>query len=89
MNMCLLPCVFKSCLLSSISSGLLVPPGVSTLPLSYLDVVIKDYYLEVYPSLSVPLWRPRPVYVSVSVTVHTAGRNEEQADEDILPNNSL
>ncbi len=26
---CLLPCVFKSCLLSAMSSGLLIIPGVS------------------------------------------------------------
>ncbi len=62
-------CVFKSCLLSSISSGLLVIPGVSTrysrcvyLALSTLDVVIKDCYFEVPPRLRVPrlslLWAP-------------------------------
>ncbi len=51
--MCLLPCVFKSCLLSSMSSGLLVIPGVSVC-LPYLDVIIKDYYFEVSPRLSVP-----------------------------------
>ncbi len=53
MIMCLLPCVFKSCLLSSILSGLLVTPGVPVC-LSYLDVVIKDYYFELYPRLRVP-----------------------------------
>ncbi len=54
-------CVFKSCLLNSTSSGLLVIPGVSTrysrcvyLALSTLDVVIKDYYFEVLPRLRVP-----------------------------------
>ncbi len=51
--MCLLSGVFKSCLLSSIWSGLLVIPGVSV-GLPYLDVVIKDYYFEVYPRLRVP-----------------------------------
>ncbi len=35
------------------SSGLLVTPGDSVC-LPYLDVVIKDYYLEVYPRLRVP-----------------------------------
>ncbi len=35
------------------SSGLLVIPGVSVC-LPYLDVIIKDYYLEVYPCLRVP-----------------------------------
>ncbi len=45
MIMSLLPSVFKSCLLSSMSSGLLIIPGVSVyLALSYLDVVIKDCY---------------------------------------------
>ncbi len=53
MIMSLLTCVFKSCLLSSMSSGLLVIPGVSTC-LPYLDVVIKDYYFEVSPRLRVP-----------------------------------
>ncbi len=51
--MSLLPCVFKSCLLSSMSSGLLVITGVSVslyLALSHLDVVIKDYYFEVISS---------------------------------------
>ncbi len=43
-------CVFKSCLLNSISSGLLVIPGVSTLPCVTLDVVSKDYYFEVTSS---------------------------------------
>ncbi len=47
-------CVFKSCLLNSISSGLLVIPGVSTLPCVTLDVVSKDYYFEVLPRLRVP-----------------------------------
>ncbi len=37
--MSLLPCVFKSCLLSSMSSGLLVIPGVSVC-LPYLDVCV-------------------------------------------------
>ncbi len=60
MIMCFLPCVFKYCLLNSISSGLLVTPGVHVcllcvyLVLSYLDVVIKDYYFEVSPRLRVP-----------------------------------
>ncbi len=35
------------------SSGLLVTPGVPVC-LPYLDVVIKDYYFEVYPRLRVP-----------------------------------
>ncbi len=43
-------CVFKSCLLNSTGSGLLVIPGVY-LVLSTLDVVIKDYYFEVPPRL--------------------------------------
>ncbi len=47
--MCLLPCVFKSCLLSSMSSGLLVIPGVSTLPcltlMSSLKTIILKYIL--------------------------------------------
>ncbi len=53
--------VFKSCLLYSMLSGLLVIPGVSTcysrcvyLALCYPDVVIKDYYFEVLPRLRVP-----------------------------------
>ncbi len=56
MIMCFLPCVFKSCLLNSISSGLLVIPVFLCvyLALSYLDVVIKDYYFEVSPRLRVP-----------------------------------
>ncbi len=29
------------------------------------------------------------IFYNIPDTVHTAGRNEEQADEDILPNNSL
>ncbi len=36
------------------SSGLLVIPGVSTLPCVTSDVVSKDYYFEVLPRLRVP-----------------------------------
>ncbi len=60
MIMSFIPCVFKSCLLSSMSSGLLVIPGVSVClhcPV-YPDVVIKDYYFEVYPRLRVPSFLP-------------------------------
>ncbi len=53
MIMSLLPSVFKSCLLSSMWSGLLGIPGVSVC-LPYLDVVSKDYYFEVSPRLRVP-----------------------------------
>ncbi len=49
MIMSLLPCVFKSCLLSSMSSGLLVIPGVSALPcltlMSSLKTIILKYLL--------------------------------------------
>ncbi len=49
MWLCWLPCVFKSCLLSSMSSGLLVIPGVSTLPcltlMSSLKTIILKYIL--------------------------------------------
>ncbi len=52
MIMSLLPCVFKSCLLSSMSSGLLVTPGVPvflTLPcltlMSSLKTIILSYIL--------------------------------------------
>ncbi len=42
-------CVFKSCLLNSTSSGLLVIPGVSTLPcvtlMSSLKTIILKYFL--------------------------------------------
>ncbi len=45
----LITCVFKSCLLSSMSSGLLVIPGVSTLPcltlMSSLKTIILKYIL--------------------------------------------
>ncbi len=51
--MCLLSGVFKSCLLSSMSSGLLVTPVVPVC-LPYLDVVNKDYYFELPPRLRVP-----------------------------------
>ncbi len=56
MIMCKLPCVFKSCLLSLISSGLLVTSRCILslcLVLSYLDVLIKDYYLSLCPRLRV------------------------------------
>ncbi len=47
--MCLLSSVFKSCLLSSMSSGLLVIPGVSALPcltlMSSLKTIILKYLL--------------------------------------------
>ncbi len=39
-------CVFKSCLLSSISSGLLVIPGVSTLPCLPLMLSLKTIILK-------------------------------------------
>ncbi len=39
-------CVFKSCLLSSISSGLLVIPGVSTLPCLPLMLSLKTIIFE-------------------------------------------
>ncbi len=57
MIMCKLPCVFKSCLLSLISSGLLVTPRCIlsvSLALSFL-VNIKDYYLSLSPRLRVPV----------------------------------
>ncbi len=55
MIMCLLSGVFKSCLLSSMSSGLLVTSRciLSLSPaLSCVDV-IKDYYLSLRPRLRV------------------------------------
>ncbi len=45
-DLCLLPCVFKSCLLYSISSGLLVIPGVSTLPCVTLMSSLKTIILK-------------------------------------------
>ncbi len=42
-------CVFKSCLLNSTSSGLLVIPGVSTLPCLPLMLSLKTIILK-YPS---------------------------------------
>ncbi len=53
----LLPCVFSSCLLSLISSGLLITSRciLSLSPaLSCLDI-IKYYYLSLYPCLRVPV----------------------------------
>ncbi len=41
-------CVFKSCLLSSISSGLLVIPGVSTLPCLPLMLSLKTIILKYF-----------------------------------------
>ncbi len=41
-------CVFKSCLLSSISSGLLVIPGVSTLPCLPLILSLKTIILKYF-----------------------------------------
>ncbi len=56
MIMCKLPCVFKSCLLSLISSGLLVTPRCQPcLVLPCPDVFIKDYYLSLSPRLRVPV----------------------------------
>ncbi len=46
-----LTAICQSC--QSMSSGLLVTPGVPVC-LPYLDVIIKDYYFEVYPRLRVP-----------------------------------
>ncbi len=41
-------CVFKSCLLNSISSGLLVIPGVSTLPCLPLMLSLKTIILKYF-----------------------------------------
>ncbi len=70
-------CVFKSCLLNSISSGLLVIPGVSTcysrcvyLALCYPDVVIKDYYFEVISSSAYSSSLPAVCTVTDTLTRH-------------------
>ncbi len=52
--MCLLSGVFKSCLLSSMSSGLLVTPGVSCLPCLALSA-LKTIILSLRPRLRVPV----------------------------------
>ncbi len=50
----------------------------------------KINYLFERPGLVVTQENFHKGYVStLSVTVHTAGRNEEHADEEILQNNSL
>ncbi len=57
-DICYLPCVFSSCLLSLISSGLLVTSPVYPVSESCLVLpwcLIKDYYLSLCPRLRVPV----------------------------------
>ncbi len=72
-------CVFKSCLLSSISSGLLVIPGVSTLPclplmLSLKTVILK--YLLVCVFLVSPCCVHRNIYILFMLRLWIIGNND-------------
>ncbi len=65
-------CVFKSCLLNSILSGLLVIPGVSTLPclplmLSLKTIILKYFLVCVF--LISPCCVHRDTYYNPILTV--------------------
>ncbi len=66
-------CVFKSCLLNSISSGLLVIPGVSTLPclplmLSLKTIILKYFLVCVFLVSPCCVHRDKFSFISITKT---------------------